>query len=242
MKSSIALLVTGDAIFNPNDAEADFISLFERGLFDSKHKVKVVDLRTRDLESRPLKLSGVSGVVMTGSASMVDENKEWMQRGAQDILEIIKNEIPFLGVCFGHQLLGKALGAKVGKNPNHRRMGSVYVTAPSPISPLGLASESFWAQVSHRDVILDCGESLRSLAHADHDPNAIVQHNERTFGVQFHPEFDKKTVLHYLEQRRELVESELSESVYASWVDALQESPRASSLLKSFAEFCEATP
>jgi carbamoyl-phosphate synthase small subunit len=114
--------------------------------------------------------------------------------GQVDVLrEILSKGIPFFGICFGNQLLGRALGFETYKLPfGHRginqpvldrRTGKVEVTAhnhgfavkidggPEVQSPAGFGRVS----VSHVSLNDDCVEGLECL-------------DIPAFSVQYHPE------------------------------------------------------
>ena len=61
--------------------------------------------------------SSIKGIILSGGPLNVYEiNKYSFDK------EIIKNEIPVLGICFGHQILSKLNGGKV-KQSKHREFG-----------------------------------------------------------------------------------------------------------------------
>jgi GMP synthase-like glutamine amidotransferase len=83
-------------------------------------------------------LADFEGVIMTGSASMLGENQPWMQASKKLVERCLSDEIPFLGVCFGHQVLGAVCGAQIGPNPSGRANGSRLVQ----VEPFGCKSRT----------------------------------------------------------------------------------------------------
>ena len=69
--------------------------------------------------SRP-DLADVDGVVLFGSTYNVEhaEEQPFIKEVRELTLEAMDREIPFLGVCFGAQVLAWSLDAEVGKAPN----------------------------------------------------------------------------------------------------------------------------
>ncbi len=66
-----------------------------------------------------------SGVVVTGSHSMVTDELDWSEHLIEWIAELLDAGVPFLGICYGHQLLARAAGGTVGYHPLGKEIGTV---------------------------------------------------------------------------------------------------------------------
>jgi len=78
--------------------------------------------RTIDLskdDNLPSDLSDIDAVVCLGGPMNVYEEDKFSFLKEEDIFikKVLKQEIPFLGICLGSQLLAKAAGAQVTENP-----------------------------------------------------------------------------------------------------------------------------
>ena len=78
------------------------------------------DLVTVELargESLPDRLDGIGAVVLLGGPMNVYEEETYPFLKQEDLMiqEVLRQEIPFLGICLGAQLLAKACGARVTK-------------------------------------------------------------------------------------------------------------------------------
>src|SRR5688500_6067433 len=60
------------------------------------------------------------GFIITGSSSSVTERAPWMLRAEELFRDIHAAKTPLFGICFGHQIIGQALGGEVAKNPRGR--------------------------------------------------------------------------------------------------------------------------
>lgn len=45
------------------------------------------------------------------------ENDLWIEKLVTFVQEAIKSKTPIVGICFGHQIIARALGARIGRNP-----------------------------------------------------------------------------------------------------------------------------
>src|SRR5262249_4344358 len=119
--------------------------------------------------------------------------------------------VPVLGVCFGHQLLGHAFGARVRKNPTGWEVGTLRMdlTDDGAIDPLfhGLPASPA-ANFTHEDDI-DPGTLVgaRILATNAATPVVALAYGDATRGVQFHPEITGNILAGYVRARRAVLPS-----------------------------------
>jgi len=85
-------------------------------------KKKGYDLKIIDLslgESLPSNFSDIEAVVVLGGPMNVYEEEKYPFLKPENafIKKVLKEQIPYLGICLGSQLLAKSCGAKVTKSP-----------------------------------------------------------------------------------------------------------------------------
>ncbi|MDP8023699.1 MAG: aminodeoxychorismate/anthranilate synthase component II [Conexivisphaerales archaeon] len=107
-----------------------------------------------------------------------------------DLIRVIGRRVPLLGICFGHQAIGVAYGAKMksAKKIMHGKIDKIRHLSNSPIYQ-GINSE-FTATRYHSLVLYDVIDPLEVDA-ISLDDNEImgIHHKEyRIYGTQFHPE------------------------------------------------------
>lgn len=197
----------------------------------------VVDFLQVDVfRQEPLPEPGsVAGVVVTGSAAMVSEKEDWSERTADWLETAVKTGIPVLGVCYGHQLLAHALGGRVGRNPHGRQIGTVQaqLTADGKDDPLlGYLPETFAAQTSHLESVLELPSGAMRLATSPRDDNFAIRFAEKAWGIQFHPEFSEPVMLEYIRHRADVIRGEGQDPDHL--LAQVKDTPQARSTLPRF--------
>ena len=107
-----------------------------------------------------------------------------------NILKTLHKEIPFLGVCLGHQIIGQVFGSKIvqAKKLMH---GKISLIKSKRVGILKNLPNSFEATRYH-SLIIDkktLSKDLEITAETDDGVIMGIQHKEfNIHGVQFHPE------------------------------------------------------
>jgi GMP synthase (glutamine-hydrolysing) len=134
-------------------------------------------------------------------------------------------------------LLAHAFGGEVGYNPRGRHAGTAQVTTTAEARSDALFSvlpEQLLVQVSHSQSVLSLPEGALLLAHTARDPFHAFRLGERTWAVQFHPEFDQEVSRRYIALRRDKI---LAEGLDPDALMAgVRESEHGARLLARFAE------
>jgi GMP synthase (glutamine-hydrolysing) len=150
-------------------------------------------------------LAELAGVIVTGSAASVTEGLPWMQRAASYLRELVSGDVPLLGICFGHQLLGDALGGRVARNPNGREIGSRELEVFARDAVLGEGPRAL-VNTTHVDSVVELPPGAACLGRTALEAHAAVRFGKSAWGVQYHPEVDGEVMRHYLRARRDLLE------------------------------------
>ena len=231
MTRPLYVVFTGTTVPNVLARHGDFDAHFRAAIGDVWQGAWAsVDARDTTL---PLPAPGTfAGVLVTGSASSVTERAPWMLRVEAWLREVVAAEAPVLGVCFGHQILGQALGGEVRRNVKGRRIGSTRVRRVDE-DPLldGLPAE-FHVNLSHQDHVAVAPKDVRKLVTADHDDLHAFAYGPKARGVQFHPEFHDDIVKGYISARRNILRDE---GLDPDALDAqVVDTPQSRQVLKNF--------
>ena len=130
--------------------------------------------------------NSIKGIILSGGPLNVYEiNKYSFDK------KIIKNGIPVLGICFGHQILSKLNGGRV-KQSKHREFGltNIYKKKDSLLIKNFFNNKKFIkAWMSHADQVSKLPKNFKVIASSKNSKFAIVENKSKKFyGVQFHPE------------------------------------------------------
>lgn len=176
----------------------DMISSVVRDLWPGP----LVDVDATSMETLPAPHE-VSGVIVTGSPARVATRDPWMLRVEASMRSFADSDTPLFGICFGHQLLGRALGGEAGPNPNGREIGTSELFVRDGDELLTGIEQPKVVVMTHLDSVTRLPPGARCLASTSLEQNAMVRFAANIWGVQFHPEMDAELVGDYIEDRRQ---------------------------------------
>jgi len=239
-KPELIIVKTGRAVPEARGNGRDFEHWFTEGLGPDLFQYRTLRVDQGDALPRIESLFRPPAVLVTGSPAMVSDRLEWSERAAKWLAAAHAAGFPILGVCYGHQLLAHALGGQVGPNPFGRRMGRMavdFIDADDPLTGSFGPRASF--NSSHVEVVLAPPVQARVIGTAAHDPYHALHFGKLTWGVQFHPEFDRAIMRSYIEARSALLEAEGQNP--AGLIADLDDNPNGRPLLARFAELARAS-
>ncbi|HZO51671.1 MAG TPA: hypothetical protein VFB63_03095 [Bryobacteraceae bacterium] len=145
--------------------------------------------------------------VSTGSHYSVYDDVPWIHQFTQLVRDIDVAGVPFVGVCFGHQMMAHALGGRVTRSPRGWGIGvhQFRVRAQEPWMEPPLDSVSLL--MSCQDQVDQLPPEATVLAFSDHCPVAIYR-CRAMLGVQAHPEWQPPYAAALLNEKNERIGEE----------------------------------
>ncbi len=95
------------------------------------------------------------GWLITGSRHGVYDDHLWINALEKFIQQCLKNGVPLIGVCFGHQIIAQAMGGKVCKSNKGWGVGVQKYSVSNKPDWMSDLRESYCSHAIHQDQILD---------------------------------------------------------------------------------------
>lgn len=159
------------------DLGGQYCHLISRRLRDLK-----VSSRIFDSSVSASQLRDYAGIILSGGhRSVWDDGSPTVDR------ELLDLGVPVLGICYGHQLLAKMIGAKVGPGDSEFGPARLSLNARDSLFLDTPPEQTVW--MSHSDSVSQLPYGATVLARTSRcQVAAFAEEKKHLFGVQFHPE------------------------------------------------------
>ena len=136
-----------------------------------------------DISAKDIKAMNPDGIILSGGPSSVNIKDAPLLEKA-----IMNLKIPILGICYGHQLLGKYVGGTVSnKGVGEYGKKALKIKGSSMILKGIKKQSTVW--MSHFDSVNNLPKTFSVLASTNTCAIASFEsHSKKIYGVQFHPE------------------------------------------------------
>lgn len=139
----------------------------------------------------PASVDACDAYLTTGSRFSAYDDVDWIHSLKDFVRRLRVADKPFIGVCFGHQILAEALGGKVAKAEQGWGVGVHNIEIGHNDAWMRPERRDCALQFMHQDQVVRLPESGVTLGDSDHCPVAMFRVGETMLGIQAHPEFTK---------------------------------------------------
>lgn len=159
----------------------------------------------------PTDVHAVDAYLITGSKYGVNDGFSWIAALEEFVRILHATPKKVIGICFGHQLIAKALGGTVIKSPKGWGIGVLQNQIVQPKEWMHPAKPHFNLLASHQDQVVTLPPGAQLLASSEFCPNNMMQIGETMLSLQGHPEFIKAYAKDVMQSRKNILEKEVLE-------------------------------
>jgi len=169
----------------------------------------------------------------TGSQYSVYDERGWIETLSAFIRQLKEAQSPFVGICFGHQMLAHALGGEVAKSRHGWGVGilKVEILKQEPWMQPPLAELRIHHM--HQDQVQRLPPGAVVLGRSDHCEVGMFRAGETMLGIEGHPEFTVAFSEALIRSRAERIGAKRTEEALAS----LSQPTHAAVVAKWISEF-----
>lgn len=142
------------------------------------------------------------GFVITGSCNDAHGNDVWICKLLNLLKKLDSMKKKVLGICFGHQILGRALGGKTGRAVSGWDIGvtTIHFSSSSRLFyDLKLPTQLSVIEC-HRDEVWELPPKAEIIAWSEKTGIEMFRYGNHIMGIQGHPEYTQDILLHLIDR------------------------------------------
>jgi GMP synthase (glutamine-hydrolysing) len=175
-------------------------------------------------------------VILTGSRASVYWDEPWITELKAWVGDAIEAGLPFLGVCYGHQLLADVLGGGVEAMDEYE-IGYREVTHSGESLLFDGIDPEFTVFTTHSDRVSRLPPGATEIARNDYGIHGFQKGD--IFAVQFHPEYDTETA-ESVTRGKDLPDEKMKRTLAGITEDNYAAACQAKQVFENFVQYVEA--
>lgn len=174
--------------------------------FLDKRGIRYEKIHVEQGERLPANIDAVSGLALLGAPISVNDPLPWIADEIALIRSACASNLPVLGICFGGQLIAKALGGQVCAAESMQIGWHPVMPTDAALAQFGELPDRFEAFEWHGDTF-SLPEGARALFTGECIRNQGFIHGN-CLALQFHPEITAAMIHEWLERYAHCLEAE----------------------------------
>lgn len=233
-----AILLAGSATEYVRKVYGGLAYLFQKMLHDPGETWCVFNLLDNEFPSEEV-LHQYEGFVITGSRHDAHGSDPWVLRLCELIRKVHKEKIKLLGICFGHQVISRALGGKTGRSVHGWEVGLRKISVLDALNAkpyaLKFPASAIIVEI-HQDQVSELPQNAELLALSEKTSAEMYAVGDHVFCIQGHPEFTEDIVMNILEicQEKQIMPEDVISRAKVSFHGAKADYELFKQLCKSF--------
>ncbi|RXJ74099.1 GMP synthase [Veronia nyctiphanis] len=208
----IGLLLCDDVAPELQVTHQNYPEMFSALLTRLEPSVELVTYRVMEGQY-PSTIDDCDAYIISGSKFGVNDDIDWIHTFETFVWQLFAANKPAAGICFGHQMMAKALGGEVVKSEKGWGVGVIQVERKSshPFDWLndGTSPDTYSLVVSHQDQVIEVPENAVVLFGNDFCPVAMFHVADTFLAVQGHPEFSPAYSAALMERRKDSIPADV---------------------------------
>ncbi|MBL1375802.1 glutamine amidotransferase-related protein [Zobellella iuensis] len=186
----IGILQCDDVLEQLQPRHGNYPEMIRRLLLAVDNDLEFVVYRVLD-QQLPEHPAACDAYITTGSRHGVNDGHDWVNRLADFVALLYREQRKLVGICFGHQLMAKALGGEVVQSDKGWGIGVSFNQVDKTQPWMTPPSRALDLVVSHQDQVSRLPADAEVLAGSPFCPFYMVQYRDHFLGIQGHPEFSR---------------------------------------------------
>lgn len=199
----IGILTCGHVDAPLSDFHGQYFDMIAASLYEVNDQFEFINFDATQGELPAL--DECQGYIITGSVFNAYDDESWIHELIDWIVHCEAIRKPLVGICFGHQVIARALGGKVMKSEKGWGLGSYQVNITAQKKWMNLAVDTVRLLVSHQDQVVIVPKGVKVIAGNEFCPNYMLAKDNHIFTVQGHPEFSVEFTAKLVDKRQQIL-------------------------------------
>jgi len=182
----------------------DYIDMFAQAIAQCDSSISIEYFCVVDGKF-PNNIDDCDAYIASGSKASVNDDIPWINNLERFVWQLFLANKPFIGICFGHQMIAKALGGKVAYSYKCWGIGVAKTIVHTHKPWMQPRKRQINLVVSHQEQVCQLPPETEVIMANDFCPYAMIQVGEHFLGLQGHPEFSRAYCYALMHSRRDII-------------------------------------